>query len=342
MKNFVKLLGILALATIIGFSMTACGGGGKTINSADALKAYLDSKPANSPEKPIKVAMKLNEQMFEKVLEAIDSAGKYVSLNLKGSPLTTIPQGAFRDCKSLVSITIPTGVTEIGVQAFRDTGLTSCTIPESVTTIADGAFQGCTGLTSITIPSNVIEIGNRLFSKCTNLTSVTIGNGLEYIGWGMFEDCTELTSVTIPESITIIGDRAFTNCEGLTSITIPDNVEAIGSYAFRDCTGITSITIPNSVTQIGNQAFTNTGLTSITIPASVTVIGDWAFSKTNLTSVTFEGNAITKQYFKDYAFPPVGTTWNESSGSNILRNAYLTGGAGTYTRDVDGKVWTKQ
>jgi len=92
MKNTFKLLRIIALIAVIGATVVAClGGQERSITSADALKTYLDSQPANSPDKPIKVAMKINENMVEDIKKAIDSAGKYVSLNLSGSPLTTIP-----------------------------------------------------------------------------------------------------------------------------------------------------------------------------------------------------------------------------------------------------------
>ena len=86
-----------------------------------------------------------------------------------------------------------------------------------MTSIGDGAFQGCNSLTSITIPNSVTSIGYRTF-----------------------EDCRGLSSVTIPNSVTKIGSCAFMGCK-LTSVTIPKSVESIGKYAFR-CSRLTSIT----------------------------------------------------------------------------------------------------
>jgi len=194
MKNFFKLkavlrtAGIIALVAVIGFSMVACGGGEKSINNADDLKAYLDKQPANSPDKPIKVAMKINENMVEGVRKAINLAGKYVSLNLSGSPLTTIPDDAFRDCKSLVGITIPNSVTSIGDGAFRENQLTSVTIPNSVTTIGVRAFYN-NQLTSVTIPNSVTTIDDGAFDK-NHLISITIGNNvnLAVYYWGTIFD----------------------------------------------------------------------------------------------------------------------------------------------------------
>jgi hypothetical protein len=107
-------------------------GGGKSINSATELKEYLDKQPANGPDKPIKVAMKANDMMIGDIAEVIKEAGKYVSLDLSGSPLTEIPYWAFYNCDPLVGIIIPNSVTSIGVEAFQNcTSLASVTIPDS-------------------------------------------------------------------------------------------------------------------------------------------------------------------------------------------------------------------
>ena len=190
--------------------------------------------------------------------------------------------------------TIPGSVASIGDYAFEScSGLTSITIPNSVASIGDYAFESCSGLTSITIPSCVTSIGEGAFQHCS-LTSITIPNSVTSIGEYAFSFCTGLTSVTIPNSVTSIGNSAFNRCSGLTSITIPNSVTTIGNSAFEVCSGLTSITIPNSVTSIGNDAFYGcSGLTSITIPNSVTSIGEAAFcSCPGLTSITIP-NSVT-------------------------------------------------
>ena len=115
------------------------------------------------------------------------------------------------------------------------------TIPNSVTSIYDGAFDECTGLTSLTIGNSVTSIGNGAFRDCSGLTNVTIPNSVTEIGLGAFDGCIGLTSVTIPNSVTSIGDRAFYECSGLTSVTIPNSVTSIGNYAFNGCSGLTRI-----------------------------------------------------------------------------------------------------
>ena len=182
-------------------------------------------------------------------------------------------------------------MTSIGERAFWDcSGLTSITIPNSVTSIGEFAFSGCSSLTSITIPNSMTSIGQNAFYNCSGLTSITIPNSVTSIGSSAFSGCSGLTSVTIPNSVTSIGGYAFSRCTSLTSVTIPNSVKSIEQNAFYGCSGLTSITIPNSVTSIEKYAFYGcSGLNSVTIPSSVTSIGDYAFYDcSSLTSITFE------------------------------------------------------
>ena len=182
----------------------------------------------------------------------------YIPSSLKSVTVTggKILYGAFSNCTGLTSVTIPDSVTSIGSDAFYNcTGLTSVTIPDSVTSIDSLAFSHCTGLTSITIPDSVTSIGGSAFYGCTGLTSIKIPDSVTSIGGGAFSGCAGLTSVTIPNSVTSIGSSAFSGCTGLTSITIPDSVTSIGYRAFYNCTGLTSVTIGKGVTSIGYESF---------------------------------------------------------------------------------------
>lgn len=107
--------------------------------------------------------------------------------------------------------------------AFKNNcNLTSISIPEGVTKIAQGSFYNCTSLSSVTIPRGVTEIGKRAFFNCTSLTSIIIPNSVIHIGEYAFYNCTSLTSIAIPYpssySTTSLGEKAFANCKGLTSI----------------------------------------------------------------------------------------------------------------------------
>ena len=203
-----------------------------------------------------------------------------------------------------VNTTIPNSVTSIGDGAFTTrSGLTSISIPNSVTHLS--GFSYCTGLTSIEIPNSVTTIGGDAFRGCSGLTSITIPNSIKVLEYGAFRDCSGLTSITIPNSVTSIGSWAFEGCSSLSSVHITD-LEAwcrvimsdpfsSAHHLFLNGEEITNLIIPSGVTSIHNNVFSwCCSLTSVTISNSVTSIGWKAFDHcSGLTSVTI-GNSITQ------------------------------------------------
>ena len=138
--------------------------------------------------------------------------------------------GAFHDCSSLISVTIPDTVKSIGDVAFGGcSSLASLMIPEGVTDIESQAFSDCSSLTSVTIPNTVKNIGNRTFECCSSLTSIAIPNGVINIGDDTFYNCSSLTSITIPASVTSIGDYAFSGCSKLKDIAFAGSKDAWAS-----------------------------------------------------------------------------------------------------------------
>ena len=298
---------------------------------------------------------------------AFSGCSSLTSITIPNS-VTEIGVYAFKGCTSLTSITIPNSVTNIGDSTFwgcssltaiyvavdnknytsvngvlfnKDKTALICypagktdksyNITNSVTSIGDYAFNGCSSLTSVTIPNSVTEIGGSAFVGCASLKSITMPNSVTSIGDMAFYKCSSLTSITIPDSVTSIGSSAFSDCSKLRSITIPNSVTSIGAWAFNGCTGLTAINvamenqnyvspdgvlynkdkttiicypagkkgnnykIPDGVTEIGSIAFSRcSSLTSVTIPNSVTSIGSGAFNGcTSLTRVTIP-KSVTK------------------------------------------------
>jgi len=199
------------------------------------------------------------------------------------------------------------------------------------TCIGNNTFYSCTSLTNITIPDSVTEIDRAVFDDTAWLWNQP--DGLIYAGKVVYDYKGTMpanTSIVLLDGTKGIAGYAFGNCYNLINITIPDSVTNIGDATFNNCNKLTSVTIPDNVTSIGNSAFSNCGLTSVIIGNSVIIIDHGAFSNCNsLTSVTFKG-LITN--FNNYTF----------RGSEDLRNKYITGGIGTYTRESGGTVWTKQ
>ena len=169
----------------------------------------------------------------------------------------------------------------IGAHAFSGCrSLTSLTLPSGVTSIGEYAFSGCSGLTSLTLPSSVTSsIGRWVFDGCYNLKECNyfIDSDLEtYLAhthdWGYipvdeikyYHNGQELTKLEIPSGVDKIGSYSFYKGVNLTSLTLPSSVTTIGYSAFRGCSGLTSLTLPSSVTSIGDSAFEGcSGLTSI-------------------------------------------------------------------------------
>ncbi len=223
--------------------------------------------------------------------------------------VTEIDEYAFWGCTGLTNVSIPDSVTSIGYGVFRGcTGLAGINVSAD-----NGYYSSDNGVLldkeqkeliccpagfkgSYTIPDSVTSMEDEAFEDCTRLTDVTIPDSVTYIGYYTFYGCTGLKDVTIPDSVTEIGDYAFSGCTGLTKVTIPDSVTEIGEYAFSGCTGLTKVTIPDSVTEIDGGAFFDcTGLTNMMIPDSVTYIGSYAFSGCKgLTSISV---SVDNEYY---------------------------------------------
>lgn len=136
---------------------------------------------------------------------------------------------------------------------YKCGNLTTVTLPESLTTIANGSFAFCPNLNHVNIPARVTCIGDGAFSNCTSLSEITLQDGVKTIGADAFVSCKELTSITLPDSVTDIGKEAFQSCEGLESITIPKNVTTIEPDTFYWCFSLKDITLPAGLTSFQDE-----------------------------------------------------------------------------------------
>ena len=155
------------------------------------------------------------------------------------------------------SIAIPETVTRLGAGVFEgDKRLTSVYIPESVTCIEEKAFYDCDKLTNVSIPDSVTEIGNNAFASCDSLKTLVLPKGLKSIESKLFWFCAKLESITIPGSVATVGSGAFGSCSRLVSVVIEEGVTTIED-AFNNCASLESVAIPASVTKINRTAFNN-------------------------------------------------------------------------------------
>ena len=154
-------------------------------------------------------------------------------------------------------------VTELDAIFYDNTGITSVTIPDSVTFIGYGEE----------IISEDWEEEKKVyrgaFEGCTSLSSVTLSRNQKFVSFRMFYGCTSLRAVVIPNGVTEISMQAFENCAALASVTLPASLTFIYSYAFYGCASLEAITLPDSLVEIGAGAFTGSGLTSIVLPKNL-------------------------------------------------------------------------
>ncbi len=220
---------------------------------------------------------------------------------IDGLPVTSIGDYAFSG-SSITAVTIPNSVTNIGNFAFGYCfSLTNIMVDplNSAFSSVDGVVFNQSQTTLVeypggkvggyTIPNSVTSIGDGAFSG-SSLTSVTIPNGVTSLGAGAFSGCFSLTNITLGTGVTSIGDYAFEGCSGLTNVTIPNSVTSIGDYTFYFCTSLTNILVDplnSAFSSVDGVLFNHNQTTLVeypggkfggyTIPNSVTKIEAGAF-----------------------------------------------------------------
>lgn len=295
--------------------------------------------------------------------------------------VTAIGEKAFYDCKLLTEITIPAGVTYIGESAFAGSRMLNIyvnehnakyssvdgilfnkdktelimysksginpeyVIPNSVISIADGAFEKCEFLTSLKIHSNVNNIGDRAFLNCRKLNiSVDTSNpNYSDINGVLFnKNKTKIVAYRkdeinseyiIPDSVTEINSYAFYYSYNLQRVEIPAHVKMIGDYAFNGCEKLKEIELPQKITQIGPFTFSGCeALEVLTIPDGVEEIGEFAFSHCSCVSVILIPTSV--KYIRDRAFSGVTPTKIYYGGSQADWSD-IEIGDGNYGLDID-------
>lgn len=238
------------------------------------------------------------------------------------------------------------GATGLRSYAFMmSTGLNSIEIPNTVTTIQEGAFYYCSGVSSVKFEngSKISVLGSNIFAGMAqngfdlflgdNSSLVGIGeyalsdstiksidygkdSQIQTIGDSAFRNCSQLTAVKIPKTITYLGSSAFYGCSNLKNIEFEDGIflTEIKSNLFRYCSNLAEITIPDGVTNIGGYAFSGcSGLRDFVIPTGVTSIGERSFEEcSGLESITIPASVTS-----------IGT--NAFNNCNLLNSVYYEG-----------------
>jgi hypothetical protein len=260
-------------------------------------------KAPASVNKLIITGGEMNEDDFRVIKDNMTAC---FDLDLTGAVCETIPENALSGKEVLQSIVLPAGATAIGNGAFAD-----CLTLESVSLPGDGnlqiigenAFKGCNALKTVELGDKLTEIGDYAFCNNYSLSQFSMPNSTTKIGDGAFENAMVLSTIKLGESIGNIGASTFSGCASMSEIVIPGSVTAIGESAFASCRSLSEITIPSSVASIGASAFSNSGLASmdlselndmtaieeetffgcdklesVAFPKNITSVGDGAFN----------------------------------------------------------------
>ena len=220
--------------------------------------------------------------------------------------VTTIVGGAFGECPVLREIKVDEKNKKYadidGVVCSKDLTVlriypngkgSEYTVPETVNTIDDFAFQG-TDVEYVTLTDNITHIGVGAFSDCTKLRAIAVPNSVLAFRESAFANCSSLESIHIPNQITVIDRYVFQGCKSLEKIQLPIKTERIRDAAFQGCLGIDSIALPSTVKYIDASAFA--GCTK------VEAISCMCTELPTLNKTAFEG--INQQKCKLYV--PVG------------------------------------
>ena len=249
-----------------------------------------------------------------------DSCSKLDNVKIPNN-LTYIDGYVFSNCSSLKNVSIGSSCKSVSTTAFLNSySIDKITVAEDNKnfTSVDGVLYNNDKTTLVLYPKNragefvvpdtVTSIADYAFDNAPKLTKVTIGENVKSVGTGAFRNCNSLETVIFKDSDTVqktIGDYAFNNCPALTEVDFGNAVKSIGNYAFMVDKLLESIEFPDSLESIGYCAFScyrggtystyvASNLKSVKFGSGLKTIGNYAFyGNRSLETVQFSGENLT-------------------------------------------------
>ena len=164
------------------------------------------------------------------------------------------------------------------ITAYLGADWETLTIPaeingKAVTGIASGVFQGQTEIRHVVLPQTVQTIADHAFSGCTGLLDIDLRH-VTSLGTGAFQHCSSLQAVVLGEGLTAVPEEAFANCSALRSVTLPASVKELGRNSFSLCGALETLELPEGLTTIHAGALKKCPLQALHLPASLARMGD--------------------------------------------------------------------
>ena len=236
---------------------------------------------------PEKLLVNDTEYLVDAVAPRAFAGNTEITNLMFSDTIKKIGSSAFEDCQNLENVTIGTGVEEIGNNAFSKTGITTVSLPDSVTNLGDSVFAGCMFLQKVQLPAHVSKIPEGTFADCSDLATIDLPSGIQTIGDRAFSKASSLSNVAFPEGVTEIGNAAFAS-SNLSQVTFPSTLKRIGDSAFSKTNLSGELTIPESLESVGSDAFAKNRLSGeLVLPKNVVRLGDRTFFENQFTSIRF-------------------------------------------------------
>ena len=221
--------------------------------------------------------------------------------------MATVPKAFFRDMKSLTSVTFDETPTVFGDEVFQnDSGLTEIALPSGLTSIGANCFRECTSLVTLTpfLPAGVNYIGSYCFYNCKELEGeLRFALGLDAASFGgsaNFGYCSKITKAFLGDAIAAIPSDCFSGCSSLTYAKLPEGLTSMsGTSVFSGCSSLTTIEplLPAGVTgTIGSSYFNGApveGELYIATNGLALTLGSNAFKGVRVSKVVFGDNVTS-------------------------------------------------
>jgi hypothetical protein len=276
-------------------------------DAIENLREYLDGKDQNTTANPYPVYLEVaiaelegtatkagtQDTYTDPLGYLLDALTRFVALDLSACTGTSI--GNFQmdtsgtdyrpNRDNVVSVVLPSGVTNLGNYAFQYFGnLTTVVLPDGLTAIRNGVFQYCGALTTINLPGGLYDWYNSVFEG-TGLGNIVLPNpsNLDIGGGSLFSDCPNLESVTFPSNTKAIGTSVF----GMT--------ESGQSGATKSCPNLRTIIIER-----WNPEASGTPLNGkiTTIPTSMLYNSSQPCWYVHPDVKIYVPNAVAKEFYK--------------------------------------------
>lgn len=291
--------------------------------------ACSDADGTQTPAEPL--MYNLNEDDTYSVAKCdVSQTDVVIPETYKGKSVVKIENGAFDDCKNVLSLVIPDSVTEVEINALNGlrnlqkltapaVALSSVSKIQKIDTlivtsgeaIAENAVSGWDYLKSVTLPDTLKTIGDLGFAHCELLEQISLPEGLTSIGANAFYNCASIEQFNLPDSVESIGNYAFGKCASLETVSLSKSLSTVGNWVFASCNSLINLTISpenanyysagNCIIERGTHTLVLGCLGSI-IPndGTIKIIGHHAFaSQEKLVSITLPDSVTT---IETYAF----------------------------------------